>query len=141
MNTWLKNLILTFIVIVAPSVVIDVFFYEMPDLGESTIMVAIGIYAITITGLVLFYRYPQCSIWVLPLAFALPVPICYVKDTLDDSEYFTYAYTGLVLFYYSLPMVLTTFCTAFASAICRSMERERHFHRRRLTLWEVRKWA
>lgn len=141
MNTWLKNLILTFIVIVAPSVMIDVLFYEMPDLGESIIMVAAGIYAITITGLVLFYRYPPCSIWVLPLAFALPVPICYVKDTLDDSEYFTYAYTGLVLFYYSLPMVLTTFCTAFASAICRSMERERHFHRRRLTLWEVRKWA
>lgn len=104
MNTWLKNLILTFIVIVAPSVMIDVLFYEMPDLGESIIMVAAGIYAITITGLVLFYRYPPCSIWVLPLAFALPVPICYVKDTLDDSEYFTYAYTGLVLFYYSLPM-------------------------------------
>ena len=57
MNTWLKNLILTFIVIVAPSVMIDVLFYEMPDLGESIIMVAAGIYAITITGLVLFYRY------------------------------------------------------------------------------------
>ena len=141
MNTWLKNLILTFTVIVAPSVLIDVIFYEMPELGESIIIGAIGIYAITITGLVLFYRYRPCSIWVLPLAFALPVPICYVKDTLDDSEYFTYVYTGLVLFYYSLPMVLTTFCTAFASAICRNMERERHFHRRRLTLWEVRKWA
>ncbi len=38
MNTWLKNLILTFIVIVAPSVVIDVLFYEMPDLGESIII-------------------------------------------------------------------------------------------------------
>ena len=143
MNTWLKNLIVTFFVIAAPGVVIDVVFYKEPNviLSSEGIAAAIGTYAITITGLVLFYRYRPCSMWVLPLSFALPVPICYVKDTLDDSEYFTYAYTGLVLFYYSLPMVLTTFCTAFASAICRSMERERHFHRRRLTLWEVRKWA
>ena len=61
MNTWLKNLLITFIIIIAPSVVIDVIFYEISALGESTIIVAIGTYAITITGLVLFYRYRPCS--------------------------------------------------------------------------------
>ena len=141
MNTWLKNLLITFIIIIAPSVVIDMIFYEISALGESTIIVAIGTYAITITGLVLFYRYRPCSMWVLPLAFALPVLICYVKDTLDDSEWFTYLYTGLVLFYYSLPMVLTTFCIAFVLAIHGNMGRERHFHLRNFTLREVRKWV
>ncbi len=139
MNTWLKNLILTFIVIAASDVLINVIFYEMPGLGESIIIGAIGIYAITITGLVLYYRYRPCSIWVLPLAFALPVPICYVKDTLTANalgalntlEGLTYVNTVLVLFYYSLPMVLTTFYIAFVSAICGNVGRKRHFRWRK----------
>ena len=91
MNTWLKNLTVTFLVTAAPGVVIDVAFYKARDmmLSIGIITTVAGIYAITITGLVLFYRYRPCSMWVLPLAFALPVLICYVKDTLDDSEWFT----------------------------------------------------
>lgn len=135
MRTWLKNLIVTFFVIAAPGVVIDVVFYKEPNviLSSEGIDAAIGTYAITITGLVLFYRYRPCSMWVLPLAFALPVPICYVKDTLNANalEGLTYVNTVLVLFYYSLPMVLTTFYIAFVSATRGNMGRKRHFRQRK----------
>ncbi len=131
MSTWLKNIIVTFIVIAAPGAVIDVVFYKEPSviLSAEGIAAAIGTYAITITGLVLFYRYRPCSMWVLPLAFAVPVPICYVKDTLNVNEFalFPYDNTVLVLFYYSLPMVLTTFYIAFVSAIRGNVGRKRHF--------------
>ena len=135
MRTWLKNLIVTFIVIAAPGVMIGVNFYKAPYmiLSAEGIVTAAGTYAITITGLVLFYRYRPCSMWVLPLAFALPVPICYVKDTLNANalEGLTYVNTVLVLFYYSLPMVLTTFYIAFVSAIRGNMGRGRRFRRRK----------
>lgn len=135
MCTWLKNLIVTFIVIAAPGVMIGVNFYKAPYmiLSAEGIVTAAGTYAITITGLVLFYRYRPCSMWVLPLAFALPVPICYVKDTLNANalEGLTYVNTVLVLFYYSLPMVLTTFYIAFVSAIRGNMGRGRRFRRRK----------
>ena len=126
MNTWLKNLIVTFFVIAAPGVVIDVVFYKEPNviLSSEGIAAAIGTYAITITGLVLFYRYRPCSMWVLPLAFALPVLICYVKDTLDNSEWFTYLYTMLVLVFYSLPLILITFSIALVITI-RTNERKK----------------
>lgn len=135
MNTWLKNLIVTFFVIAAPGVVIDVVFYKEPNviLSSEGIAAAIGTYAITITGLVLFYRYRPCSMWVLPLSFALPVPICYMKDTLNINEFelFPYDNTAIVLFYYSLPMVLTTFYIAFVSATRGNMGRKRHFRQRK----------
>ena len=133
MSTWLKNIIVTFIVIAAPGAVIDVVFYKEPSviLSAEGIAAAIGTYAITITGLVLFYRYRPCSMWVLPLAFALPVPICYVEDTLNNSEWLFYVITVLVLFYYSLPMVLTTSYIAFVSATRGNMGRGRRFRRRK----------
>ena len=59
--------------------------------------------------------------------------ICYVKDTLNANalEGLTYVNTVLVLFYYSLPMVLTTFYIAFVSATRGNMGRKRHFRQRK----------
>ena len=121
-NTLFKNLLYTFIVIIAPSVLVDLVFYRLPDSGD--IMMIVGLYVATIIGVLLFYMFRPCSLWVLPLAFALPVLICYVKDTLDNSEWFTYLYTMLVLVFYSLPLILITFSIALVITI-RTNERKK----------------
>ncbi len=138
MNTLIKNLLFTFIVIAAPGVLVDLVLYTLPDSGS--IMMIAGLYVTTIIGVLLFYRFKPCSMWVLPLAFVPPVIICYVKDTLDNSEWLTYLYTILVLIYYSLPLILITFSIAFVSAIRTNEGRKRHFHLRNLTLREVQNW-
>ena len=139
MNTWLKNVLCSFIIIVTPGILVDLILYRLPDSGS--IMMIAGLYAVTITGMLLFYRFRPCSVWVLPLAFLLPVLICYVNDTLEDSEWLTYLYTILVLVCYSLPLVLITFSIAVVYTIRRNKGRNRHFCLRKLTLREVQDWV
>ncbi len=140
MDGWIKKTIYAFFIIIAPSILIYLVCYILPD-PESTRLRDIFSYAVTLVGLIVFYRSRPCSIWVLPLAFALPVLICYVKDTLNDSEWLTYLYTILVTIYYSLPFILLTTVIASVCTIRRNKGKHRHPGPRRLTLQEVRGWA
>ena len=72
---------------------------------------------ITIIGLVLFYKFRPCNMWILPFGFALPVPICYLSDTLNDSEWFTYLRTGLTTTYYSIPFIIISVTIAIILTI------------------------
>lgn len=118
-----KKLLSIFLSIILPGVFVELIFYKFDWIfyrcpGSIAILIEGAIlYCITIIGLGLFYKLRMCSMWVLPLGFTLPVLLCYVNDTLNDSEWLTYLGTTLITMYYSIPMVLVTVTIALICTI------------------------
>jgi len=143
-----KKLLSIFLSIILPSILVELIFYKFDWIfyrwpGSRAILIEGAVlYCITIIGLILFYKFRMCSMWVLPLGFALPVLLCYVNDTLNDSEWLTYLGTTLIAMYYSIPLVLVTVAIAL---ICTIRNNKRKWSvaikQKGLTLQEIKEWC
>lgn len=114
----MKKLLSILLSVLLPNIFVQLWWenlYRWPNV--SIISAGIFLYIITIISLVLFYRFRPCSMWILPFGFALPVPICYVRDTLNDSEWFTYVHTALTTVYYSIPFIIISVTVAMIYTI------------------------
>lgn len=143
-----RNIHSIFLSIILPSILVELIFYKFDWIfyrwpGSRAILIEGAVlYGITIIGLVLFYKLRMCSMWVLPLGFALPVLLCYVNDTLNDSEWLTYLGTTLIAMYYSIPLVLVTVVIALICTIRNNKRKWRvAIKQKGLTLQEVKEWC
>lgn len=110
MELVMKKLVNSLLSILFPCIFVQLLFYKSSHL--SIIAIGIILYSITIIGLVLFYKFQLSNVWIMPLGFAIPVPICYIQDTLNNSEWLTYLNTSLVTIYYSIPFILISIIIA-----------------------------
>ncbi|MCI9184845.1 MAG: hypothetical protein HFG61_08240 [Lachnospiraceae bacterium] len=154
MENRMKNVCSLFLSITLPGIMVEIFVYLWSGGmggGEDVLFLLNGI---TIIGLLLFYKLKPCSMWVLPLGFALTALVCYVSDTLNDSvnhsEWLPYFYTSIITVYYSIPWTLLSFTIALALTIRKNKGRWREqirqkgwkaFFFRKATWQDVRVWC
>lgn len=111
----MKKLVGIFLSIILPSVFVQLYWDSWSDI--SAIGASIILYMVTIIGLLFFYRFRPCRMWILLFGFALPIPISYIGDYLNNSEYLTYVQTGLTTAYYSIPFIIISLTAAIISTI------------------------
>ncbi len=114
---------------ILPGILVEVIVYKFGWIfsgpSGSVGIQAMGLYGITIIGLLLFYKIRPCSMWVLPFSFLPPVFVCYVNDTLNDSQWLTYLYTAWITVSYSIPGILITSAIALVCMIRENRRKER----------------
>lgn len=111
----MKKILCILLSVLLPNIFVQLFWDRWLDV--SMVGAIILLYSLTIIGLVLFYKFRPCSLWILPFGFALPVPICYVKDMMINSEWLTYIGTGLTTVYYSIPFIIISVSIAITLTI------------------------
>ncbi len=111
----MKKILSILLSVLLPNIFVQLYWDRWSNI--SMIGASIFLYIITIIGLVLFYKFRPCSLWILPFGFALPVPICYVKDMMNDSEWLTYMETALTTVYYSIPFIIISVSIAIILTI------------------------
>lgn len=102
----MKKVLSILLCIFLPNIFVQLYLGRWSD--NSIIGTNIFLYFITIIGLIIFYKFRPCNMWILPLGFLLPVAVCYMNDTLNNSEWLTYLDTTLVTIYYSIPFIIIT---------------------------------
>ncbi len=156
MKAWLRKALIIFISIVLPSILVELIIYKMGFVFyrwsglTSAVIEGILLYSITIIGLIQYYRFKICGIWSLIVGFFLPVLVCYVNDTLNDSEWLTYINTIFITLYYSIPMVLVIVIITIIGAVRKNKQRYSSVIKKRkvgdsflskLTIQEIEQWC
>lgn len=111
----MKKLLISLLGILSPCILVQLLLYRWSNF--SIIVTGILLYSITIIGLLFFYKFRLCNVWILPLGFVLPVPVCYIQDYLNNSEWLSFLNTALVTAYYSIPFIFISVTIAIIYTI------------------------
>jgi len=104
--------------ILSPSILIFLFWMTLYLLQSVGIAVELGLssvtvlYAVTTVGIVLFFKFKPCNIWILPGGFVLPVLIFYILDTLLWYNEWKHLATFLAAYFYSIPFIIISILIA-----------------------------
>jgi len=101
----LKKILCILICILSPSVLTFLYFLTLRILPFIIIIGGIY-YFITIAGIVLFFKFKPCNVWILPVGFILPTPIWYIYETLFYGGGFKYVLTYMVGCIYAVPFII-----------------------------------